>query len=425
MRYFSTNGASPHVSFRDAVINGQPDDGGLYFPASIPRFPDGSIDSMNRLSNAEIAFVAIRDLVGDEIPDDALRNICEETVDFPFPLVEITPDIATLELFHGPTLAFKDVGARFMSRCLGYLTRGENRETVIIVATSGDTGGAVAAGFHGVEGVKVVILYPKDKVSRIQEQQLTTHGGNVITLEVRGAFDDCQRVAKSLLRDKDIRERVRVTSANSINVARWLPQQFYYLFGIKQWKADAPPIVCVPSGNFGNLAAGVLAHVRGMPVRRFIAACNANDVVPRYLDDGRYEPRATIATISNAMDVGDPSNFVRIERMLGDRLSNVVSAASIDDDATISTIQEVYSQCNYTLDPHAAVAFAAMKENASGEKGFILGTAHPIKFDAVADALRIETPLPASVKELDGRPKHTIETSADHHEIKETVLSVI
>lgn len=428
MRYCSTNGRSPHVSFAEAVINGQPDDGGLYFPESIPQFEPDLITDLDKYSDAELAFHSIKDMVGDAISPSELMRICDETLSFPIPLVSIDDDISVLELFHGPTLAFKDVGARFMSRCLGHFTRGESSETVVIVATSGDTGGAVAAGFHGVEGVKVIILYPKGKVSRVQEQQLTTHGGNVITLEVRGTFDDCQRLAKASLRDEDIRSRARLTSANSINVARWLPQQFYYLIALRQWLLDVPPVMSVPSGNFGNIAAGILSNVRGLPIKRFIAACNANDVVPRFLAGGEYLTGDTVATISNAMDVGDPSNFVRILRMLGetrDDIASRVTAISINDERTRATIRDVYSQCNYTLDPHTAVGVTAMRDDAAGESGIVLATAHPIKFDVVSEILETDTERPASLAGLDALEKHSIETSTDLSEVKDVILSVI
>ncbi|MEQ1924213.1 MAG: threonine synthase, partial [Pyrinomonadaceae bacterium] len=289
MHYFSTNRVSPHVSFRDAVLNGQPDDRGLYFPSEIPRFSNGFVDRLADMANEQIAFDVIRPYVAGEIPDDTLFEICRETVNFDFPLVPITDRISTLELFHGPTLAFKDVGARFMSRCLRHFSQGNKEKTIVVVATSGDTGGAVAAGFHNVEGIEVVILYPKGKVSKVQELQLTTLGGNVTTLELHGNFDDCQTLAKQALADTELQSKVHLTSANSINVARWLPQQFYYFFALKQWRAE-PPVISVPSGNFGNLASGILAHISGLPVKKFIAACNANDVVTRFLATENYEP---------------------------------------------------------------------------------------------------------------------------------------
>jgi threonine synthase len=430
MQYFSTNRKSAAVSFRDAILNGQPDDKGLYFPESIPKFPAHLLGKVADLSEAEIAFAVIKPYLGNSIPHEKLFEICRETVNFPFPLVEISDRIAALELFHGPTLAFKDVGARFMSRCLRLFSAENSRKTVVIVATSGDTGGAVANGFHNVEGIEVVILYPKGKVSRVQELQLTTLGGNVITLEVQGTFDDCQLLAKQALADADLREKVFLTSANSINVARWLPQQFYYLFALKQWDGP-PPIISIPSGNFGNLAAGLLAKRSGMPVEKFIAACNANDVVPEFFRTGKYEPKPSVSTLSNAMDVGDPSNFVRILEMfegVGAALQQTIEAVSISDERTAETMQFVHKEYDYVLDPHGAVAYAAFAghlENHPTSRGFILETAHPVKFDSVESILGSHIVMPESVKQLELRTKNSIEIGVSYENVKEIVLSRI
>lgn len=423
MQYFSTNRSSPIVGFREAALAGQPDDRGLYFPASVPRIADDLIARLAELSNAEIAFEVIKPYVGDEIDDQSLRTICAETVDFDLPLVAINNNISALELFHGPTLAFKDVGARFMSRCLHHF--GSDRKTVVLVATSGDTGGAVAAGFHGVEGIEVVILYPKGKVSRVQELQLTTLGGNVTAIEVDGVFDDCQALAKAALADEDIQDKVFLTSANSINIARWLPQQFYYFFALKQWHGDAPTF-CVPSGNFGNVCAGLLAHASGMPGSGFIAACNANAVVPEFLKTGAYVPKPSVATLSNAMDVGNPSNFVRVLELFGrefDEVKNNLSAVSITDQQTAATMRDVYEKYVYVLDPHGAVAYRALED--SGNRGIILETAHPVKFDSVAKILGIEPEVPASVADLFDRQSQKIEMAADEQKLKELILSKI
>lgn len=429
MQYFSTNRCSPAATFREAVVQGQPDDKGLYFPAEIPRLDDSFCNRLGELTNADIAYEVISPYIGNEIDEDRLREICEETVNFDFPLVQLSESISVLELFHGPTLAFKDVGARFMSRCLGYFSQGKGEKTVVVVATSGDTGGAVAAGFHGVEGVDVIILYPKGRVSRIQELQLTTFGGNVITLEVQGSFDDCQSLAKAALADADVRSRVALTSANSINVARWLPQQFYYFFANKQWDGG-PPIVCVPSGNFGNLASGVLAHMSGLPVKRFIAACNANDVVPRFLKTEKYEPMPAIATLSNAMDVGSPSNFVRILELFEHDFSEIaagIAATSISDDETRAVIRSVYEQSNYILDPHGAVGYASLAKylEEHGGRGYFLATAHPIKFDVVAEILGFEPELPESVRELAEKQKRSVEINNDYAAVREIIQSRI
>jgi threonine synthase len=411
------------VDFREATLRGQPDDKGLYFPESVTPLPNDLISRLPEMSNADIAFEVIKPYVGDAIDDDSLSRICAETVDFEFPLVPINDRISALELFHGPTLAFKDVGARFMSRCLRHF--GSDRKTVVLVATSGDTGGAVAAGFHNVEGIEVVILYPKGKVSRVQELQLTTLGGNVTAIEVDGVFDDCQAMAKAALADADIQSKVFLTSANSINVARWLPQQFYYLFALKQWQGDAPTF-CVPSGNFGNICAGLLAHVSGMPASGFIAACNANAVVPEFLKTGKYDPQPSIATLSNAMDVGNPSNFVRVLELFGrefEQVKNGLSAVSISDEQTAATMRDVYEKFGYVLDPHGAVAYRALED--SGTRGIILETAHPVKFDSVAEILAIEPEMPSSVAGLFDRTSEKLEMAADQEKLKEVILSKI
>lgn len=430
MQYFSTNRKSATVSFREAVLIGQPDDKGLYFPVSIPKFPAQLLGNLANLSEAEIAFLVIKPYIGDSIADERLFEICQKTVDFPFPLVEISDKISALELFHGPTLAFKDVGARFMSRCLQHFSAEISRKTVVIVATSGDTGGAVAHGFHNVEGVEVVILYPKGKVSRVQELQLTTLGGNVITLEVQGTFDDCQFLAKQVLTDVDLRKRVFLTSANSINVARWLPQQIYYLFALKEW-VGPPPVISVPSGNFGNLASGMLANRSGLPVEKFIAACNANDVVPEFFRTGNYLPKPSVSTISNAMDVGDPSNFIRILEMFDNDQNAVrktLKAVSVSDERTAKTMRDVHNEYGYILDPHGAVAYTALAdhlENRPNTRGIVLETAHPVKFDTVATIIGNHIVMPEGVKHLESRVKHSIEIDVSYEKVKEVVLSRI
>lgn len=428
MQYFSTNHRSPQAAFREAVLRGQPEDGGLYFPADIPQLPDGFIAGLDARSNEEIAFDVIRPYVGRSIPDDKLFDICRETVSFPFPLVPISDKISALELFHGPTLAFKDVGARFMSRCLRHFSSEREAKTIVLVATSGDTGGAVANGFHNVEGIEVIILYPKGRVSKVQGLQLTTLGGNVTTLELRGSFDECQAIAKRALADAELQKQAFITSANSINVARWLPQQFYYFYASKQWEGGPPPIIAVPSGNFGNLASGVLANISGLPVARFIAACNANDVVPEFFETGDYRPKPSVSTLSNAMDVGDPSNFVRILEMFSgktDGLKARMSAASISDERTAETIREVHRNYGYTLDPHGAVAYAAISDHIEANpdtRGIILETAHPIKFDSVADILGVEVTAPDSIGELFTKEKSVTEMDADYNSVREVIL---
>lgn len=427
MHFYSTNRRSAPASFREAVLGGQPDDGGLYFPAEIPQLPSSLIERMASIPLVDVALEVIRPYVGGDIPDDRLRQIVDETLSFPLPLVALSERISALELFHGPTLAFKDIGAGFMSRCLRYFGGGSGRRTFVIVATSGDTGGAVAAGFHGLEGIEVIILFPKGKVSRVQELQLTTFGGNVTTLEVRGTFDDCQAIAKQMLADAELNARAHLTSANSINVARWLPQQFYYFAALQQWQG-APPVISVPSGNFGNLAAGMLAARSGLPVSRFIAACNANDVVPRFMNSGSYDPRPAVATISNAMDVGSPSNLVRISEIFGgdrEQLSSAMAAKSYSDEETRRTMVDVYSHCKYILDPHGAVGYLAIDEylSANGGRGIFLATAHPVKFDVVLDVIGTQGNEPESLADLAHKPKQSVEIDNDPSAVRDMILA--
>lgn len=407
MHYYSLNNTSSPVSFREAAIQGQASDGGLYFPAQIPAVNADLIAHPNQYEDWEIAFHVLQPFIGRDMPETVLFQLLQETFCFPIPLVQVNTRIAALELFHGPTLAFKDVGARFMSRCLGYFSQGTNRQTTVLVATSGDTGSAVAHGFYEVDGVQVVILYPSGKVSRVQEQQLTTLGKNIKTLEVSGAFDDCQQLVKQAFSDRELNQKLSLTSANSINVARWLPQQCYYFFAWKQWRNQQnPPVVSVPSGNFGNICAGLLACAGGLPLRRLIAACNANDVVPTFLSTQTYQPKAAVQTISNAMDVGNPSNFVRILELfqLNKRLKNIFSAVSISDETTKNTMRRVFDQYGYTLDPHGAVGFSALEkhlENHPDELGMFLETAHPVKFyDVVEPVLQQRLELPPSVQSI-------------------------
>ena len=428
MQYFSTNRLSPVADFREAALRGQPPDGGLYFPETIPALSDEFLAGFRGWPKEQIAIEVIRPYVGGTIDDGTLFEICRETVDFPFPLVRVTERISALELFHGPTLAFKDVGARFMSRCLRHFSLERGERTLVIVATSGDTGGAVAAGFHGVEGVDVVVLYPKGKVSRVQELQLTTLGGNVNALAVDGVFDDCQAIAKRALADEDIARRAFVTSANSINVARWLPQQFYYFFALAQAGSDAP-VFSVPSGNFGNICAGLLAHAAGMPAARFIAACNANAVVPDFLETREYAPRASVATLSNAMDVGDPSNFVRVLRIFDNefpRLAAVLSAESVSDEETIATMRRVYAETGYVLDPHGAVGCKALEGHLAAHPdrtGIFLETAHPVKFDSVGEILGTFGDVPAAVRELESRSTLSVDVPGEYEAVKEAILN--
>ncbi len=430
MHYYSLNHQAPIVDFRAATIAGQAPDGGLYFPETIPQIASGVLARLREMPRAEVALEIMRPYAGSAIPEAELQRICAETVDFEFPLVPVAAGIGALELFHGPTLAFKDVGARFMSRCLGYFARaGDVPPVTVLVATSGDTGGAVASGFLGVPGVEVVILYPAGKVSPVQEQQLTTLGQNITALEVSGTFDDCQALVKQAFRDEDLTRRRFLTSANSINVARWLPQQLYYCFAWQQWPAGAaPPTVAVPSGNFGNLAAGLLARASGLPLGHFIAACNANDPVPEFFRTGQYTPRPAVPTHSNAMDVGDPSNFVRIVELFDgqiDKLKKALSADTVSDAETVATIREVWQRHDYLLDPHAAVAYAALAryQRANPGPGFLLATAHPVKFPGVVEPiLGRAIALPPAVQALAGRKKQAVPLAVGYAELKEFLV---
>jgi threonine synthase len=430
MQFYSTNKVSANVNFKEATIQGQAPDKGLYFPTSIPLLPKDFINSLNVLSREEIALKVIEPYVAETIPISTLENIVTETINFDIPLVPINEHISSLELYHGPTLAFKDIGARFMSRCLGHFVKDNKKEVTVLVATSGDTGGAVANGFYDVPGVNVVILYPSGKVSSVQELQLTTLGKNITAIEVEGSFDDCQQMVKQAFTDVQLNDQLFLTSANSINVARWLPQQFYYFFAFQQWKDNQhPPVIAVPSGNFGNICAGMLAQASGLPVAHFIAACNANDVVPNYMQTQQYKKTKAIATISNAMDVGDPSNFIRILEIFQqdfNSLKNNLTSVSISDDATINTIKNIFAEHKYLLDPHGAVAYTALEtylQQHPGKKGIIHETAHPIKFyDVVEPLIDRQIDIPGHVQEVLKKQKQSLEMRADFEELKEYLI---
>jgi threonine synthase len=440
MNYYSLNHGSPAVNFEEAAVKGQAPDKGLYFPEKILSLPKDFITNINNYTKEEIGFIVMKPFVEESIPANVLSEIVSETINFDFPLVKLSDDIFSLELFHGPTLAFKDVGARFMSRCLGYFNRNSNHHTTVLVATSGDTGGAVANGFLGVEGVDVIILYPSGKVSAIQELQLTTCGQNIMAIEVKGNFDDCQAIVKQAFTDIDLNKKFALTSANSINVARWLPQQLYYFLAYNQWPYQQAPVVSVPSGNFGNICAGMMAYASGLPIKHFIAACNTNDVVTRFLSNGNYEPKKAVATISNAMDVGDPSNFVRILELLDhkfDSLKKILSSYSVEDTVTATTINEVYKQYHYILDPHGAVSYYALIEylkqqrskehldsSENYERGFFLETAHPVKFpDTVELTLNHKIPVPERLSYLLNKQKQSIHLNATFDMFKEWMMT--
>lgn len=442
MQFYSTNKQSPAVSFKEATIKGQAPDKGLYFPEHIPQLDADFIKNIEQYSNEEIAYRVIAPYVGAEMSEETLLRIVTETVNFPIPLVPVSDTISSLELFHGPTLAFKDIGARFMSRCLREAIGGGgsgqailNGQTTsaaitVLVATSGDTGGAVANGFYGVEGVEVVILYPSGKVSPVQEKQLTTLGGNIKALEVEGTFDDCQAMVKQAFMDSELTSRLFLTSANSINVARWLPQQFYYFFAYKQWKEkDQPPVISVPSGNFGNICAGILAMQSGLPVQHFIAACNVNDIVSHYLQTQELKPVTAVPTLSNAMDVGNPSNFVRILEIFGHQfpeLKNRLSAYRITDAETEAALLEIKEKYNYLADPHGAVGFLALQRylhTHPGQKGIFLETAHPVKFPESVERITGQTvPLPAEVGSIMQLEKKSVVIPPDYEALKSFLL---
>jgi len=386
MQFYSTNNKDLRVDLKEAVIRSLPADNGLYMPETITPLPDSFWENWRDMSLAELGFQVAQQILGDSIPADTLREIVVESINFDAPVVTIAPKTHILELFHGPTLAFKDFGARFMAQTMSYLTKDSDSLLTVLVATSGDTGGAVASAFHNVEGTRVIILYPKGGVSDLQEKQLTTLGGNITALEVDGSFDDCQAMVKANFLDRELMEKHNLTSANSINIARLIPQAFYYFNAARQLKEGIEPVFVIPSGNYGNLTAGLLAQSLGLPVRHWVAATNINDTVPRYLADGNYQPLPSTPTISNAMDVGAPSNFARMKDLFGDSWESMrenVSGLAFDDDETREAIKAVKAETGYTIDPHGAVGFLAAKiwHQASPEdETIILETAHPSKF---------------------------------------------
>ncbi|WP_372756664.1 threonine synthase [Mariniflexile sp.] len=429
MNYYSLNHKAPNTSFKDAVIKGIAPDKGLYFPESITPLPESFFENIDELSHSEIAFEAIKQFVSPEIPEAILKQIVEETLSFDFPVVKLNNNISTLELYHGPTMAFKDVGARFMARCLGYFNQNNDREVTVLVATSGDTGGAVANGFLGVKGVNVVILYPSGKVSDIQEKQLTTLGQNIKALEVNGTFDDCQEMVKTAFLDEELTNKMQLTSANSINVARWLPQLFYFMFAYKQLHKEHKDIVfSVPSGNFGNICAGMMAQQLGLPINHFVASNNANNVVTRYLISRLYEPKPSVQTISNAMDVGAPSNFIRIKEIYKNNFETLrsnLTSYSYSDEETKEAMLEMYTNYNYVADPHGAVGYLGckdyLKENKNAHCVF-LETAHPTKFlDVVEDVINEKQSLPEQIQSVMGKTKESVVIS-NYNDLKAFLL---
>lgn len=428
MKYYSTNKEAPIATLEEAVVKGLAPDKGLYMPENIHKLPKAFFDNIENMTFQEIAFEVAKAFFGDNVETSALKDIVYDTLSFDVPAIKVENNIYSLELFHGPTLAFKDVGARFMARLLQYFIKKEGQKSVtVLVATSGDTGSAVANGFLGVDGIHVDVLYPKGKVSKIQESQFTTLGKNITAIEIDGVFDDCQTLVKQAFMDEELNANKKLTSANSINVARFLPQAFYYFYAYAQLKklnkADNM-VVCVPSGNFGNICAGIFAHEMGLPIKRFIAANNANDIFYKYLQSGKYEPKPSKQTLANAMDVGDPSNFARIYDLFGgshEKITNLISGATYTDNMIKDTMQTCHKETGYILDPHGACGYRALQEGLKdGETGVFLETAHPAKFkEKVDDILNIDINIPSRLAEFMKGKKQSIEMNNSFAEFKE------
>ena len=428
MKYYSTNQQAPLASLSEAVVRGLATDRGLYMPERIKQLPQEFFDGIADMSFQEIAYRVADAFFGEDIPAEDLRHIVYDTLAFDAPVVHVDGNIHSLELYHGPTLAFKDVGARFMARLLGYFNGKQADKSLVnvLVATSGDTGSAVANGFLGVEGIHVYVLYPKGKVSAIQEVQFTTLGQNITALEVEGVFDDCQRLVKSAFMDAELNAHMRLTSANSINVARFLPQAFYYFYAYAQMKRQGKAdelVICVPSGNFGNLCAGLFAHRMGLPIKRFIAANNRNDIFYQYLQTGQYNPRPSVQTIANAMDVGDPSNFARILDLYGhshETIRGFISGATYTDEQIAETVADTYVRTGYLLDPHGACGYRALREMLQpGEQGVFLETAHPAKFrDTVEAIVKSEVEIPEKLQAFIRGTKQSVPMTAEFEDFK-------
>lgn len=429
MRFYSTNNPNNYTTLREAVLQGLAPDNGLYMPEYIPAFDKAFFEALPGRKFNDLAFDVARALTGDDVPEDALRRIVDHTIAFDAPLVEVEPNIHALELFHGPTMAFKDFGARFMSQLLGYFAQSIGKEVVILVATSGDTGSAVANGFLGVPGIRVMVLYPSGKVSDVQEKQFTTLGQNITALEVNGTFDDCQRLVKTAFLDQELTNRYFLTSANSINIARLIPQSFYYFYAWSRRKdINRPVVFSVPSGNFGNLTAGLLASRMGLPVRRFVASTNINDVVPQYLRSGELNPRPSFQTMSNAMDVGNPSNFARMMDLYGSELDAVrrdIEGYAFTDEETAAAMRDVAQRTGYTLDPHGAVGYLGLKrylETDREAEGIFLETAHPAKFgESVEATIGKKIDLPPALAKFAKGVKQTVETESSYEAFRETL----
>jgi threonine synthase len=432
MKFYSINNKNDIVSFKEAVLKGIADDGGLFMPSEIPKLENNFIQDISKIPFKEISFTVAKNLLKDDLPDNVLLKIVDSAINFDAPVVPLDDNTNVLELFHGPTLAFKDFGARFMAETMSYLNKDSDKEIVILVATSGDTGSAVANGFYKINGIKVVLLYPGGKVSRIQEQQLTTLGENITALEVDGTFDDCQSLVKQAFMDKQLTGNMTLSSANSINIARLIPQSFYYFNAFAQVSEKKQPVfISVPSGNFGNLTAGLFAKEMGLPVHKFIAAVNANDVFSNYIKTSVYTSKPSVKTLSNAMDVGNPGNFARILDLYGHShniIKQLIYAASFSDEQTKAAMKEVYSRYNYVIDPHGAVGYLALQSyikecRFSNYGGIILETAHPSKFaDIVENVINKKIEIPERLKLCLSKEKHSVKISINYDDLKNFLL---
>jgi len=434
MQYYSTNGYKIKASLQEAVVKGLAPDKGLYMPETIPTIPKAFFNNIGAMSLQDIAYVVANTLFGSDIESETLKEIVNDTLNFDIPLKQVEGNKYSLELFHGPTLAFKDVGARFMARILSYFNKNNSTKDVnVLVATSGDTGSAVANGFLGVPGVKVFVLYPKGKVSKIQEAQFTTLGQNITALEISGTFDDCQSLVKNAFMDDELNAKMQLTSANSINVARFLPQMFYYFYAYAQLAQKGKPldniVISVPSGNFGNITAGLIGKQMGLPIKRFIAANNRNDIFYQYLKTGQYNPRPSVATIANAMDVGDPSNFARILDLYGgtyEKISSEISGCTYTDEQISETLRDTYKSTGYLLDPHGAVGYRSLLEGLNDDEiGIFLETAHPAKFkETVEKIINDEVAIPTKLATFMKGTKSTIKLPSSFPTLKKYLLSI-
>ena len=430
MKYISLNHNSQPVNFKTALINGLAPDKGLYFPEKIINLPKKIIDNIKTIDDTELCYEVIKDYIGNDFTEDELIKIIQKTIDFKIPLKKVENSIFSLELFHGPTLAFKDIGAKFLALCMDKIKNDfDSKEITVLVATSGDTGGAVAKGFEGLNGINVCILYPKGRISQVQEKQITTNDKNVIAFEVNGNFDDCQKMVKDAFNDIEIKNKIILTSANSINIARWLPQMFYYFLAIKKIENNNQNIFSVPSGNFGNICAGILSKEMGLNIKLFIASTNINNTVPRYLESGIYNPKKTKPTISNAMDVSNPSNFIRIQKIFNNdlqKINKVIKGYSYNDSETREAIKDVYNSYNYIMDPHSAIGYLGLKSYLKNPRsdvnGIFLSTAHPIKFkEQVENSIGDQISLPSRLKKIMTKKKNTIEIES-YNELKDHLL---